>query len=285
MYEFATDRVELNYAEAGLNEIARLIEQRVEVEAVFEQRELLLEMAKASGGHVRHLMQIMRAACIHALGLARAKIQADNVTYAINQHQFQFERSTPRAYYGELARIAQQKTGTMIEPSALQPELMPLPGVSQAMEPTEFLGLNLDGLRNLATFAQVSQGFTLALAEVSFAGDADILLEALQNRPECEDLHLMVVDFSGVEVTSLLTELMQRLAQQNQAVPGQTRPANSRTVSGGGALPHPLGVSGLARSLPLERKLGSISFVSLEPKSWRRSRHRGNLNNEIFSIK
>ena len=109
VYRYERDRLELEYNLEGLNSIASMIEKRVETDAVFETRELLLEMAKASGGHVRHMMQMMRDASIHALGLGRNKIKADNVAYAAKQLRFRFERSTPRTHYPELARIAQQK--------------------------------------------------------------------------------------------------------------------------------------------------------------------------------
>lgn len=109
VYRDERDRLELEYNLEGLNSIASMIEKRVETDAVFETRELLLEMAKASGGHVRHMMQMMRDASIHALGLGRNKIKADNVAYAAKQLRFRFERSTPRTHYPELARIAQQK--------------------------------------------------------------------------------------------------------------------------------------------------------------------------------
>lgn len=112
VYQFEPDKADLDDNLNGLNSIASMIEQRVEVEAVFEQRSHLLDMARASGGHVRHMMQMMQTACINALGLSRTKIGADHVTYAAKQLQFQFERSTQRAHYPELARVALQKEFT-----------------------------------------------------------------------------------------------------------------------------------------------------------------------------
>lgn len=109
VYRVDPETSEPAYDESGLNALASMIEKRVDSEAVFETREQLLDMAKASGGHVRHMMQLMRDACIHAIGLGRSKIQADNVTYAVKQLQFRFERATPRTHYPELARIARQK--------------------------------------------------------------------------------------------------------------------------------------------------------------------------------
>lgn len=109
VYHYEPDTLDLEYDDHGLNAIASMVDKRVDSTTIFEQRELLLEMAKASGGHVRHMMQMMRDACIHALGLGRSSIQADNVLYAAKQLQFRFERATPRTHYPELARIAMQK--------------------------------------------------------------------------------------------------------------------------------------------------------------------------------
>ncbi|MGB3494399.1 MAG: hypothetical protein WBA57_16855, partial [Elainellaceae cyanobacterium] len=109
VYQYDRDTLDLEYNLQGLNSIASMIEKRVNTTAIFDHRDLLLEMAKASGGHVRHMMQMMRDACIHAIGMGRSKIQADNVTYAAKQLQFRFERATPRTHYSELAKIAVQK--------------------------------------------------------------------------------------------------------------------------------------------------------------------------------
>ncbi|HHP7245038.1 MAG TPA: tetratricopeptide repeat protein [Elainellaceae cyanobacterium] len=79
-------------------------------------------------------------------------------------------------------------------------------------EVPEFLGLKLDSLRGLATFADVSEGFALAIAEVSFAADAEILIAALNQRPECQTIQFEVLDFSERQIISLLTELKQVLS-------------------------------------------------------------------------
>jgi hypothetical protein len=76
----------------------------------------------------------------------------------------------------------------------------------------EFLGLNLDSLRGLATFADVSEGFAIAIAEVSVAADAEILIAALNQRPECQTIQFAVLDFSERQIISLLTELKQALS-------------------------------------------------------------------------
>lgn len=112
VYQFERERLELDYRADGLNAIASLIEKRVSIDDIFESRDLLLELAKGSGGHLRHLMQLMRDSCTHAIGKGYSKIQADNVHYAVKQLQFRFERAIRREYYPELAQIAISKETT-----------------------------------------------------------------------------------------------------------------------------------------------------------------------------
>jgi energy-coupling factor transporter ATP-binding protein EcfA2 len=109
IYDLVRPMCDLEYNQAGLDAIARVVEGRVNVEAVFESREQLLELARASGGHVRQLMQMMRSACQTAETRKHAKIQAEDVTYAINQQQFNFERFLPEEHYRLLAQVCLSK--------------------------------------------------------------------------------------------------------------------------------------------------------------------------------
>ena len=109
IYEFNRDSCDLNYNEVSLNAMASLVERRVEVDKIFESREQLLELAKASGGHVRQLMQMMRTACITASGRSHARIMAEDVTYAVKQEQFNFERFIPQNHYPVLAQVCLTK--------------------------------------------------------------------------------------------------------------------------------------------------------------------------------
>ena len=94
VYRYEPEKLELKHNLEGLNAIAAMVEKRVNSSAVFEQRDLLLKVAQASGGHVRHMMQMVRDAAIHALGLGYSKIKADNVVYAAKQLQFRFARNS-----------------------------------------------------------------------------------------------------------------------------------------------------------------------------------------------
>ena len=109
IYQLERDRCDLNYNQTNLDAVASLIEKRVEIEAVFESREDLLELAKASGGHVRQLVQMMQTACLTASSRSHSKIQAEDVTYAIKQQQFNFERILLEEYYPILAKVCLSK--------------------------------------------------------------------------------------------------------------------------------------------------------------------------------
>ncbi|MBR8827583.1 MAG: AAA family ATPase [Gomphosphaeria aponina SAG 52.96 = DSM 107014] len=96
---------DLKYNENALKAVASLIEKRVNIEEVFESEQDLLTLAKASGGHVRQLMQMMRAACIIASSKGKTKIDAQDVSYAVKREQFDFERLIPHEHYSILAEV------------------------------------------------------------------------------------------------------------------------------------------------------------------------------------
>ncbi|MEH1910080.1 P-loop NTPase fold protein [Nostoc sp.] len=105
IYEFERDRCHLNYNQTGLEAVASVIEKRVDIDAVFESRQELLNLAKASGGHVRQLMQMMRTACLTASTRKHPKIIAEDIIYAVKHQQFNFERFIPEEHYAFLAQV------------------------------------------------------------------------------------------------------------------------------------------------------------------------------------
>lgn len=109
IYDYQPDVEDLPHRPECLDQVAQVIEQRVDADRVFESRQVLLELAKASGGHIRHLIQMMRDACTNAQVHGYTKIREENVIYAEKQLQFSFERSLLRTYYDELVQIALQK--------------------------------------------------------------------------------------------------------------------------------------------------------------------------------
>jgi energy-coupling factor transporter ATP-binding protein EcfA2 len=112
IYQLDRDRCDLDYNQTGLEAIADVIEQRVNIEAVFETRQHLLDLTKASGGHIRQLMQLMRIACQTASTRGHDKIVDEDVTYAVKQIQFDFERFIPQEHYPVLAQVCLSKNIT-----------------------------------------------------------------------------------------------------------------------------------------------------------------------------
>ncbi|MDJ0618172.1 MAG: AAA family ATPase [Calothrix sp. MO_192.B10] len=109
IYEFERDSCDLKYNQTGLDAVASLIEKRVDIDAVFASRQELLELAKASGGHVRQLMQMMRTACQTASTRKHPQITDEDVTYAVKQQQFSFERFISEEDYQYLAQVCISK--------------------------------------------------------------------------------------------------------------------------------------------------------------------------------
>jgi len=88
-----------------------------------------------------------------------------------------------------------------------------LPGPSNPDQgAAEFLGLNLDAFRELVAFADVAEGFTLALVEVNFSSDGDLLVEALQNHEVAQEVQFVVLDFNDRGEFSFLQEVTAALA-------------------------------------------------------------------------
>ena len=102
--------------EASVQSSVSLSEQRVDVSAIFADRQQLLDLVIASGDHLRQLMQVTRSACRTAITRKHSKIWAENVTYALKQQQFDFEKSTPEPeYYTKLPEVGIEKEITKNE--------------------------------------------------------------------------------------------------------------------------------------------------------------------------
>jgi len=118
IYEFSrSSECDLNYNQQRLEGVASLSDQRVDVSsAIFADRQQLLDLVKARGGHVRQLMQVTRSACHTAITRKHSKILAEDITYALKQQQFDFEKSTPGPeYYTTLAEVGIEKDITKDE--------------------------------------------------------------------------------------------------------------------------------------------------------------------------
>jgi AAA ATPase domain len=109
IYQLDRDHFPLEHNPKGLIAVAEIIKKRVDTDEIFTSENELLELVKASGGHIRQLMQLVQRACITASGRNHDKIQVEDVDYSIKQLQFSFERSTRKEYFSELASVARSK--------------------------------------------------------------------------------------------------------------------------------------------------------------------------------
>lgn len=109
IYQYELNQCDLEYQEDRIEALAKLIEYRVDIDAVFQSRQQLLDLVKASGGHVRQLMEITAESCLTAASRVHSKVTAEDVTYAIKQEQFKFERLTLNEYYSVLAKVCLSK--------------------------------------------------------------------------------------------------------------------------------------------------------------------------------
>lgn len=114
IYQLERDRCDLTYSSHGLDVLSKIVEKRVDPQ-LFESREQVLALLKASGGHVRQLMQMVRSACQTASTRKHAKIQSEDVLYAVKQQQFNFERFVPDDHYPLLAKVCLTKNITKDE--------------------------------------------------------------------------------------------------------------------------------------------------------------------------
>jgi hypothetical protein len=116
IYEVSRSECDLNYNQQRWEGVASLSQQRVDVRAIFADRQQLLDLVKARGRHVRQLIQVTRSACRTAITRKHSKVLAENVTYALKQQQFDFEKSTPEPeYYTKLPEVGIEKEITKDE--------------------------------------------------------------------------------------------------------------------------------------------------------------------------
>jgi tetratricopeptide (TPR) repeat protein len=110
--------------------------------------------------------------------------------------------------------------------------------LSKQAEAQQFLALNSSSLAELLTFIDFAENLAIAFVEVNFPPDANALIEALQNHPQCQDIQFVVFDFSQQpELRFLRDELIQRLA----TVP---RDQNKKLVLVVRGLERAIGISG-----------------------------------------
>jgi hypothetical protein len=88
IYQLDRSLFPLTYDQLGVAAVGEIIKKRVDAKEIFSSADELRELVQASGGHVRQLMQLMQLmqrACVTASGRKHAKIQSDDMDYAIKQ--------------------------------------------------------------------------------------------------------------------------------------------------------------------------------------------------------
>jgi len=79
-------------------------------------------------------------------------------------------------------------------------------------EARQFLALNRQVYRELLTFIDFAEDFTVGFVEVNFLPNVEMLIQALQADPNCQDIQFEVMDFSQQpDLRFLRDEIVQRL--------------------------------------------------------------------------
>ncbi|NJM66405.1 MAG: tetratricopeptide repeat protein [Acaryochloris sp. RU_4_1] len=77
-----------------------------------------------------------------------------------------------------------------------------------------FLVHNQPEFAELLTFLDFAEGLTIGFADVNFAADAEVLIEALKNHPSCADIGFEVLNFSNQpDLRFLRDAILERLAK------------------------------------------------------------------------
>ncbi|NJN39280.1 MAG: hypothetical protein HC790_12155, partial [Acaryochloridaceae cyanobacterium CSU_3_4] len=87
-----------------------------------------------------------------------------------------------------------------------------------------FLVHNQPEFAELLTFLDFAEGLTIGFADVNFAADADVLIEALKNHPACADIRFEVLNFSKQpDLRFLRDAILGRLAKTDPKTDSQQK--------------------------------------------------------------
>ena len=109
IYDLEMDCRDLKCNKSAVQKFANVIHQRIEVDAIFDDQELVDMLVVASGGHIRQLMQMTSNACLVASTRKHQRVMQDDITYAIKKEQFNFERVIPANHYPLIVQICKVK--------------------------------------------------------------------------------------------------------------------------------------------------------------------------------
>jgi hypothetical protein len=109
IYDFKGARQPLEYDLDSVKKLAQLVVKRVDHKLLFAADQLVVALAEASGGHVRQLMQMTATACLTAATRGHERVEAEDVRYAIQQEQINFQRVIPARHYPLLVEMCKTK--------------------------------------------------------------------------------------------------------------------------------------------------------------------------------
>jgi hypothetical protein len=115
IYDLKGARQPLEYDLASVKKLAQLVVRRVDHKVIFAADQLVIGLAEASGGHVRQLMQMTATACLTAATRGHERVEAEDVRYAIQQEQINFQRVIPARHYPLLVEMCKTKQITQNE--------------------------------------------------------------------------------------------------------------------------------------------------------------------------
>ena len=110
VYHHQARKVDLDWDNDATEGMLHAVARRVDIGKVFGSDELVRELARNSGGCLRHLMQFVRSACLSAHARGSETVAADDVDNALRRMQFDFERMIPPEHYPLLAEVARTKS-------------------------------------------------------------------------------------------------------------------------------------------------------------------------------
>ena len=102
----------------GLAKLREILAQRIDLSLIFEE-EGLAALCKASGGHPRILMTLVRNACTYAVNRFPKPIDANAAERAINRLVSEFSRSIPEEHFPLLVQVYRRKQVNNDDPHRL----------------------------------------------------------------------------------------------------------------------------------------------------------------------
>ncbi|MFP4006752.1 MAG: ATP-binding protein [Spirulinaceae cyanobacterium] len=109
IYEFDRDRATLQYNDRSLGVLRQILNKRLDLTTLFDSEDVVQILLKASGGHVRQLMQLSRGALLKAMTRQHLCVMADDAKRAIADEQFNFERLIQKDHYPRLVEVYRKK--------------------------------------------------------------------------------------------------------------------------------------------------------------------------------